>query len=65
MHIRDVLFILTLTFVPAFMAWRAYRVGYQQGCKEERKRQARRVRYSNRANSRQDRQARGTDQYEV
>lgn len=52
MHTKDILFILLMTCVPAVMAWRAYRVGYQQGCKDERRKQNRRSRYSNRRDSR-------------
>lgn len=54
MQIRDILFVLVLAFVPVGMAWRSYRIGYQQGCKEERKRQMRRARYSKKPNSRQE-----------
>jgi len=52
MHMRDILFIVVLTLVPAFMAWRAYKVGYQQGLRNERRRQERRFRLSRRRNSR-------------
>jgi len=52
MHLRDILFILALTFVPSFMAWRAYKVGYQQGLQDERRRQNRRLRLSRRSDSR-------------
>jgi len=55
MDIRDILFVIVLSGVPAGMAWRAYRVGYQQGCKDERTRQERRMRLSRRTDSRHER----------
>jgi len=51
MDIREILFVMVMTGVPAAMAGRAYRVGYQQGRTEERRRQERRRRYSSGANS--------------
>ncbi|AVP41508.1 hypothetical protein SEA_WENTWORTH_69 [Streptomyces phage Wentworth] len=52
MDLRDILFVLVLSGVPAAMAWRAYRLGYQQGLRDERRRQERRIRLSRRSNSR-------------
>lgn len=52
MDMSDIFFIVTLTLVPSGMAWRAYKVGYQQGCKEERVRQERRMRLSRRTDNR-------------
>jgi len=51
MEIREILFVMVMTGVPAVMAGRAYRVGYQQGREEERRRQERRRRYSSGPNS--------------
>lgn len=52
MDTQDILFVLALTLVPSAMAWRAYRVGYQHGLQDERRRQERRIRLSRGRNSR-------------
>ncbi|QKY78611.1 hypothetical protein SEA_DRYAD_73 [Streptomyces phage Dryad] len=54
MGIRDILFVIVLSGVPAGMAWRAYRLGYQQGQEDERRRQERRMRLSRIRDSRHE-----------
>lgn len=51
MEIREILFVMVMVGVPAAMAGRAYRVGYQQGRSDEQRRQERRRRYSSGRNS--------------